>query len=92
MISWELTLGNLLNVGTIIGGTIIFVMSIKGRLDVLNTNLNVIDRRLTAVETSISALSQATVQLAKQEVRLDTLAKEIAELKKTTLDKIANQT
>ena len=82
MISWDLTLGNLLNIASIVIGCILFIMTMKGKLDLLNQNLYTIDRRLTAVEGLISTLSQATVQLAKQEVRLDIIAREIEQLKK----------
>lgn len=79
---WELTLGNVLNIIAIAVGTIVFIMTMKGRLELLNQSLTVIDKRLTAVENAVSMISQATVQLAKQEIRLDMLAKEVESLKK----------
>ena len=79
---WELTLGNVLNIVTIAVGTIVFIMTMKGKLELLNHGLTVIDKRLTAVENAVSMISQATVQLAKQEIRLDILAKELESLKK----------
>jgi hypothetical protein len=84
MISWELTLGNLLTILTMGVVCITFVMAIKGRLDLLNQSLNIIDRRLTAVENAVSLIGQATIQLAKQEVRLDVLTKEIENLKQVS--------
>ena len=81
MLSWELTLGNVLNIVTIGAGAIMFIMAIKGKLELLNQNLSIIDKRLTSVENAVSMISQATVQLAKQELRLDILTKDIELLK-----------
>ena len=82
MINWELTAGNIATIITIATSAVVFIMQIKGKLELLNQNLLVIDRRLTAVESAVSLISQATVQLAKQEIRLDILAKEVELLKK----------
>ena len=78
----EITMGNLITVGSIIGCWAIFVTSLKGEIKLLSLALSGVDRRLTAVETSIQILSTATVQVAKQEVRIEGLEDRIKDLEK----------
>lgn len=71
----EVTLGNLATIATIAGGWIWFFAGLKGKIDLLT-------QRLSSLEATISQLSIGLVQLAKQEVRLDSHAERIQHLEK----------
>lgn len=71
ILTWEITVGNILQIATILGGGMWFVAGVKNKIDLLTQAMQSLDKRLTSVEAAIGLLNQTTVELAKQEVRLD---------------------
>lgn len=82
IVSLEITLGNVLTIGAILGGWLIFLTSLKGQIQLLAQALEGITRRLLAVENTIAHFTQNTVELAKHGVRIDALEHKIEFLKK----------
>ena len=78
----EITLGNYIQIGTMISMCIVFVVTLKGEYKVLAAGMTAIDKRLTMVELSLAGLNAATIQLARQEERLDSLAQRITDLER----------
>ena len=71
----EITLGNLITSGVIVGGWLWFFAGLKGKIDLLS-------QRINSLEVTIGNLSTALIQVAKQEVRLDSHAQRIQSLEK----------
>lgn len=82
MFSFEVTLGNILTVSSILFGWGLYVVALKGKVELLMQALNSIDRRLTAVESSMASQAQAFIQLAKQEIMLQSLDRRVDDLEK----------
>ena len=82
MLSFEITLGNIITAGSILFGWGIYVVALRGKVDLLMQALGSIDRRLTAVESSMASQTQAFIQLAKQEVMLQSLDQRVDDLEK----------
>jgi hypothetical protein len=68
-----ITLGNILTIFAMAGSVYFFIMTMRG-------DLRVLGQRLTSVEVSMSQVTLALVQLAKQEARLDAHADRINRL------------
>jgi hypothetical protein len=68
-----ITLGNVITIITMAGSVYFFIMTMRG-------DLRVLGQRLTNVEVSVSQVTLALVQLAKQEARLDAHADRINRL------------
>ena len=80
----EVTLGNVLQILAILGGGMWFMAGVKSKMELLTQALSGLDRRITSVETSISALNTTTIELARQEVRLDSHAHRLKDLEAET--------
>jgi hypothetical protein len=80
MFDFQVTLGNVLQILSIVGGWIWIVSNLKSEIKILVNSLIGIKERLTAVEISVTALNKATVELARQEVRLDSHAERLVDL------------
>ena len=82
MFTFDVTLGNIMTAGSILFGWGIYVVALKGKVELLMQALGSIDRRLTAVETSMTIQGQSLIQLAKQEVLIQALEQRINDLEK----------
>lgn len=80
MFSLEVTLGNLLTAGSIVFGWGVYIIALKGKIDLAMQALTAIDRRITAVEATLITQSQAFIQLAKQEVLLNSIEDRVQRL------------
>lgn len=88
IVSMEITLGNLFTIGAILGGWLVFLVSLKGQIQLLSQALSSIDKRLVAVEAAIAHFSQNTIELAKQGVRLESVVERVADLERIKLKEI----
>lgn len=84
MFDFQISLGNLLTILTLAGGWLLFLSGLKGKIDLLTHTLNTIDKRINSVESSLTNLSSATIQIAKQEVFLQGLEQRLEIIEKRT--------
>lgn len=74
-VSPEITYGNLATAGAIVSGWLWFFAGLKNKIDVLND-------RIQSLEGTINRFSEALIQIAKQEVRLDSHAQRLQHIEK----------
>lgn len=88
LFSFDITLGNVLQIAAFLSVGYAFVASLKGRVDLLTQALTALDRRINSLESAVTSLNSSTIDLARQEVRLDSHARRIVELETELKNKL----
>jgi len=84
MIDYTITIGNLMSLVAIVMGGITFLIRVESRLNIL-IHERIMEKESTGkkfedIDTHLTKLGDALIQLAKQEVRMDGIEKRISEL------------
>lgn len=70
VIDWTVSIGNILAVTAFVGSGIVFILAVRRDVDILST-------RLKPLEDAVVQLTSILVTLARQDVRLDAVERDL---------------
>jgi sugar-specific transcriptional regulator TrmB len=73
MIDGTITVGNIIEIITIAGGGITFMVKLLAKFDIFSKRLDRLDNQMERVETAMAKLSEVTAQQATQNGRIDSI-------------------
>jgi hypothetical protein len=88
VINWEFTVGNLVTIAALVIGGLWTLFAIQGKVEGVGADVKRLGKRADLIETSMSDVRKAMIQLAvqdermnNQDARMNRLAEELRDLK-----------
>jgi hypothetical protein len=76
----DISFGNLITWAGVFFAWVSFLMIMRNKVELIAHGIEVMDKRMSSVEMAIKTLTEVTIQIAKQEVKLDSHARRLGEI------------